>query len=362
MDETEKTYWTDNDDLVEKYVLDQISAEEKERMDQEIADCQSCKKKLREELELAAGVRRHGRDTVRLRLQTALNRQQTSPYFSYQYIGLAAAVVIVAFGIGIYTIWFGDLESPKQFHEKEIVLTPPFDTADGSVSSDAYETLAMDQPMAEETDVIPDETQTPHQEDPHLADAGTVNNVIQPPASSVAGAPMRKETHSVTSRVEALQSAGSGESSSSIWLIGKVVMVSDLSERQKVTASRVDVSGKTSGEMGKKITSESKKTLGLRMAKDEGITLQQRTIKGLPSELSNLSKDYSSREQAVQTLLERTDTGISLTLFGDAVSPSDLQNAVIETFTDDSLVVTLPSQRIAFRMPPGWSRHASLNR
>jgi hypothetical protein len=86
-------------------------------------------------------------------------------------------------------------------------------------------------------------------------------------------------------------------------------------------------------------------------AKDAGIHLQQRAINDLPA---GFAQRKDAREQTVQTLLERTEAGLSLTLYGDAVNDEELQDAVVESFTDDSLVVSLPHQRIAFRLPAGW--------
>ncbi|MEI7906519.1 MAG: hypothetical protein WCI84_04105, partial [Bacteroidota bacterium] len=90
MKESDKKYWTDDPERIEKYVLGQVSAEEKVRMEKEIADCEPCKAKLREEMEIAAGLRRYGRDAMKQRLRSKLKRERASQYYSYQYIGLAA--------------------------------------------------------------------------------------------------------------------------------------------------------------------------------------------------------------------------------------------------------------------------------
>ena len=52
MNTSSKSYWTDDPDLVEKYVLGQIPEEERKRMEEEIAECEPCKEKIRIEAEI----------------------------------------------------------------------------------------------------------------------------------------------------------------------------------------------------------------------------------------------------------------------------------------------------------------------
>jgi hypothetical protein len=35
---------------------------------------------------------------------------------------------------------------------------------------------------------------------------------------------------------------------------------------------------------------------------------------------------------------------------------TDLQHAVVETLTDEMLVVSLPNQRITYQLPAGWNQ------
>ncbi len=351
MEENKKTYWTDNDELVEKYVLGQISAEEKASMDQEIADCEPCKAKLREEMEMAAGIRKYGHDALRSRLRSALNRGHASQFTSSHYIGLAAAVAIVAVGIGIYALFFGDLESPKQFHDQEIVLTPQDDTPESSHDGMMADQDAAEQPAAESSESLKSVQENQSQ----LTDAGTIPRTSPSAASSGSGAVLSDNTMAASEQSELSSSESSG--SSSIWLIGQVVMIREQKVERSAPAARTERLSRQDVPAAKEKMTERTSSDQIRLAKDEGIVLLQQDIVGLPPELTGLAKKSSNR-LAVHTLLERTDTGMTVTLFGDAVSSSDLNKAVVETFTNDSLVVVLPHQRIAFRMPAGWGRES----
>ena len=57
----------------------------------------------------------------------------------------------------------------------------------------------------------------------------------------------------------------------------------------------------------------------------------------------------------MQTLMERTDEGLHLTLFLDPLlDPAELENASIQAIRDDSLIVNLSSQSIGYNILGGW--------
>lgn len=347
MEEENKTYWTDDDEIVAKYVLGQITPEEKERLDAEIAGYEAGRAKLQEEMEIAAGIRRHGRDVMKMQLRTKLRRARATQFSSYYYIGLAAAVLIVAVGIGAYQIWFSDLTAPKQFHEQEIVLTPP---EEESITEEQSPVQPVESaPDAERAESALDQKNV--QQDQQIAASGadelknaesvTAQKSIQPPAAAMAEAGADAEVD---------QPSAAGQTQA-IWLIGKVVMISDRAEPPSIAAANEKRERTMAKQKAAEAIAERPVTIK-RRAKDEGITLQQRAIKDLPA---GLAQRKDAKELTVQTLLERSDAGISLTLYGDAVNEEDLQEAVVERMTDDSLVVSLPHQRIAFRLPSGWN-------
>lgn len=347
MDEENKTYWTDDDELVARYVLGQITPEEKQRMDAEIADYEPGKAKLQEEMEIAAGIRRHGRDMMKMQLRTKLRRARATQFSSYYYIGLAAAVLIVAIGLGAYQIWFSDLTAPKQFHEQEIVLTPPEEES-------IEEEQTPEQPVESLPDAERAETAVEHvkvQQDQQRAASGAAE---QKSTESIAAQKSVPSPAAAMAEADVAVDQPSVESgrSQAIWLIGKVNLISDRIEQPSMAAASNEKRERTLAKQKASEATEEQSVSVKRRAKDEGITLQQRAIKDLPA---GFAQRKDAKELTVQTLLERSDSGISLTLYGEAVNDDDLQEAVVERMTDDSLVVSLPHQRIAFRLPIGWN-------
>lgn len=359
MNNDQKKYWTDDPEMVEKYVLNRFSAGEKERLDSEISGCEPCKEKLREEMEIASGIRRYGRDIMKARLRKRLGRERATQFFSYQYIGLAAAVIIIAIGIGLYQVWFSDLVAPKKFNKQEFVINPQQDTLDipvesprdGSGSSGSRRHAGQTE-SSTERDLLSSRQRQIEIADSRIADQSASGAIsTQPQSQPSAGAMAESDA--------LLGEARSNEGqSSAVWLIGKVVMIEEQIESSPATASKIEMSKKSDSRSAKERTSEQKFIVS-RRAKDEGIVLQQRSMKDIPP---GRSQQRTALKEEIETLLERTETGLSLTLYDDSVKESDLQNAVIETMTDDSLVVSLPGQRIAYRLPSGWKSQSSRRR
>lgn len=345
--------------MVEKYVLGRFSAGEKERLDFEISGCEPCKEKLREEMEIAAGIRRYGRDILKARLRKKLSRERATQFYSYQYIGLAAAVIIIGIGIGMYQFWFRDLVAPKKFNKQEFVLKPQQDSLDISIESPrdgSGESESRQQADRTESTSDRDPLSLRHQQieiaDSRVLDqssSGAISSPqqVQPSAGAMA------ESDALLGEVKSNESQ-----SSSIWLIGKVVMIGKQIESSPATSSKIEMSKKSDSQSAKEKSSD-QKLMVYRRAKDEGIVLQQRSTKEIPL---GRSLQRAAHKEEIETLLERTETGLSLTLYNDTVKESDLQNAFIETMTDDSLVVSLPSQRIAYRLPSGWNSQSSRRR
>ncbi len=373
-DETKK-YWTEDDELVSQYVLGQFSPETMRQMEEEIADCAPCKAKLKQEMELAAGMRRHGRDLMKATLRTKLRRARDTQFNANHFVGMAAAVLIVVLAVGAYTVWLGDLKAPTSFGEREVVLRQDRPDAEPDATEEITEEevtpLEENAPAVDEakTDSAPEQKEIPEkntiadgmelqekptapiQESPKAASSGAPaaersaqRSVAANESKNTAGTAGKSMTATrvppspfVANSALADAAPGAAEgsipvNSKAIWLIGKVVMVS----------AAVDVQARTSSSG--------------RRASDAGIVLQQRPIKELPQGLLQRKR---SAEVSVQTMMERTDEGVSLTLYGDAVSGDELQNAVVETFTEDSLVVSLPNHRLSFRLPEGWGNTQS---
>lgn len=105
MKPSDDIHWTDDPELIEKFVLHQLNPEERNELEDHLRICEVCKRALRSEQVLLAGIRRSGRERFRATLAKKLPRA-TPAAIPWPHILSAAAIIILLTGIGIYNRWF----------------------------------------------------------------------------------------------------------------------------------------------------------------------------------------------------------------------------------------------------------------
>ncbi|KAB2924764.1 MAG: zf-HC2 domain-containing protein [Bacteroidetes bacterium] len=324
MNGSSKKYWTDDPEMVERYVLGRLSEEEKRRLDAEIAECEPCREMLRRETLLAAGVRRFGRDGLRSRLRRRLVRERRSPVRMYQSVGLAAAVVIIAVGVGVYQMFFADLTRPTQFGKKEIVITQ------GGEIGEAREEKREVRTPEEKMDAPPPEAKP-------AVRSGAERNV-RPAEAAKRTAPEPIQEFAPAAKSDAAAAR-------SIWLLGTVVMETGAA---RTGAAALSAESRTADAAAPQASPDRPVTLRRGDVRND-VALRQRPLSALPT--ARRSQMGSARR--VETLVETTgDGGLQLTIYTDDVAASELDAASVETLDGDSLVVTTATQRILYRLPP----------
>lgn len=342
MSNEQKKYWTDDPEMVERYVLGAFSAEEMARMDAEIADHQPGKDLLHGEMEIAAGVRRHGRDRMKAELRKRLNRERTSQFYSYQYIGMAAAVLMIAVGIGLYQIWFSDLVAPKKFHQQQIVIHSQQDTNRTAGDESPRHEDSKDVQTADRSAVIQKHDRSAALRDKQLAESETIADNTKETAVS-------EKVATASAPVVSAERTASGvaAASSQVWLIGNVVMIS---EAAGASAERSDAS--PTMKQNSRRSSASGESIALQKTKQNSVIVRRRSMKELPADRGQSPRAIGQ----VETLLEREAENIVLTLYDDAMDETDVKQAVVESFSENTLVVILPHQRITYQLPSGWDQ------
>ncbi|MHB1050557.1 MAG: anti-sigma factor family protein [Bacteroidota bacterium] len=363
MNESSKTYWTDDPEMVERYVLGQCTPEEKKRLDDEIAGCEPCRAQLEREMQIAAGIRLHGRTALKSRLQKKIRNDKFYWTNRYQIIGLAAAVVIVALAVGAYQMWFTSIEPQKKFGSTEIVLQYP----------------------AQEEDRRAEETQAEKSEDSTFADVQSESEISAAPeeitdadASPAAGAASEQQTASKSiaakkispsaqrrtktvtpddakdfAAAEALPAASPPQSApilamgKSIWLLGSIEVISD---------SPAGASAKSESRLSKERSGRSMESSSARRSKSvtvqrrsgtEEVVLQQRSFAELPrSRQTQLGKT-----NRIETYIEQKKDGLIVTIFSDALTSDDIDRAEVESPSEDSLIIVTSTQKIIYRLP-----------
>ncbi|MEW5800053.1 MAG: zf-HC2 domain-containing protein [Bacteroidota bacterium] len=351
----QKKYWTDDPELVEKYVLGQLSDEERKRLDAEIADCEPCKAALQRELQLAAGIRRHGRDQLKSRLRLKLRREQSQQIFRYQFVGLAAAVVVIAIGVGVYQVWFSGMEAPKKFKERQIVIKQPEapqetskpddrDGAQGEKDAGKMQKKSALKPTTEKPDVAASQGAAVKKEE-------TITSL------SRQGFATLEEGDSETKG--RLDKADGGEPvkvkknipTQSIWLIGKVVMIENKKPSTLSDVQPQALMGEQSREKATQRNEQRSRTMIVKRGNvDEQIVLQQKSFRDLPRS----RQTQIGRKNLVETLVQHNADGLRLTIYSDVISAAEIENATVETAGSDSIIVETGSQRIYYKLPASF--------
>lgn len=344
MNEFSKKYWTDDPDLVEKYLLGGFSDEERARMDREISDCEPCKEKLQREKMIIAGIRSYGRETAKSALRSKLLKRQSSYLQNYSMAGLAAAVIVIALGVGVYKVWFGEMSFPKNFVRKEIIVRQAQAENDsGSVPG-----------VPAEADGKVEKKSLAAENNEKEKDSSVPINVPEsdmslPAPSSGSSGVKRKDDgpERITAPGKAAVAAVK-PFSQKVWLIGSIVMLpksgtmerpsgQQLSARQEFSRKHVQ---KSEGLRPKVFTIEKKDGI-------QNIVIKRRPLYELPVSRRTLMAASSH----VETFVEHNERGLFMTLYNDNIRQSDIDHASVVVTAGDSLIVTMDDQQLVYRLP-----------
>ncbi len=338
MSSEEKKYWTDDDAIIEKYVRGKLSYEEKLRLDEEISDCEPCKQKLRHELEMAAGIRLAAQQELKLRLQKNLRRERINQNQYYTWISMAAAVVIIFIGIGVYKIFLDDLTAPHKFQNREIVLT----------QKETDESKSDETVKEEKKSAAKDEKTEREKKQKLITEMKDISQKERPLSENIALAE-QSISESKPDETEVLPPS-KAQTNNGIWLIGKVIVKNEPMMSTQTAAGSETAAARMKNESSGAAASTAEQNIAKTKKIQFNIQFQilHRSISEIPVEQRS---SIAQNRNEIAALLEKNENGFTLTLFGDEFLQDELQSAQVETASDDSLVVVLPLQRIAYKLP-----------
>ena len=370
-------HWTDDAELLSRFVLRQLPPDEENRLSPHLSSCKHCSRAVDEERRLVAGTKLAGRADLKRRLKSRLetHEQQGTPSLattlSYRIpwtrvLSVAAATSIIIV-VGVYNNWFSANYWNEASRHEQVAQEPPTRVAKPT-QTNQNESGSNDQDLQEK--------------DYLQANGATKNN--QTDKRYTGRATTQKEQSTTQSRDAREQSAKSiattpnanaGEGAASIetmkaddemqmhdqatvttpegfWVEGNVVSNSSLSVElpqeapQPIQAEEHNMLARRSSET-KKTVQLTSKTHADNMLK--GISCTQKPISSLPQTL----QFKRGRPGKIQTFIENGDDSIRMTLYLDSALPdSELRKANVEMINDDSLVLNLSSQRIFVKLPP----------
>jgi len=122
MEEHVIIHWAQDPDLLEEFVLLRMDAVQIERFRLHLKECSKCRELVEHEQIVAAGIKRHGRDQLRARLQQRLASDDRNPSGRQLFISLAAALVILAIGLSVILYIAGPSGSDARLRTREVAL------------------------------------------------------------------------------------------------------------------------------------------------------------------------------------------------------------------------------------------------
>ena len=116
-------HWTDDPELVSGYVMGRLSAAARTPLSEHLKECAPCREAVGRENDVAASIKRAGRELLKERLSARLRTRDAVWYQRYEILSLAAAVFIILIGLGIFRYYVGSPDWPSKFSSNKYVVT-----------------------------------------------------------------------------------------------------------------------------------------------------------------------------------------------------------------------------------------------
>jgi hypothetical protein len=113
-------HWTSDREKLEAFVLDRIEKNERALLVAHLEKCEECKRRVQEERELLAGIRRFGRVEMKRRLKLRARRDQ-GRRFEWTHAASLAAAIVIMLGAALAIRWFINVEQSTK--TREIIIS-----------------------------------------------------------------------------------------------------------------------------------------------------------------------------------------------------------------------------------------------
>lgn len=356
MSDSKEKHWTDNPELMERYVLNQLNAGERNELEDHLRVCEVCKLAVRAEQILIAGIRRSGREQLKSELakKTEYLPESATPWGR---ILSAAAVVLILFTVGIYNRWFDTAKIDSNI----IVEQPPSQNKPNDTSQ-----LEREQPESSRSDaeeVGESKNEPPpriewRKQEPFAASRQRSKAKRETDKTSVADEVTTSEQPANEIAAQRLaKGAGAAmpseqHESEAFWIQGIVTETKRdiaLAETKVAAPETYSYSREKNERVKKQDAARESQSKERRVDGLRDIILQQADVRTLP--LSQQANAY----HAVQAKVERIGDATQLTMYFDTlIDEREFAKASVESQHHDSLAVILPNKRIAFYLPPVW--------
>jgi len=322
-------------EVLERYVLGQLTDRERQDLERVLAADPAWRQALDRELKIAAGARRLGRDRLKRRLRGTLDEPtlRTNPW---PRILAAAASVVIIVGVLVISRWFG----------------PGLDKGKG-----------LDQPAS---DIALEQRQkpAPAEQEKSATQGSNELSVREEPAVAARRVPERKETPKATASSAQNEDLGHPVAAGlpaeqGTWTQAQLYLLPGEQEagveklradtetlREQLHPEDLDVSRGHAQERQK-------------AERQVPVNIAQGRISSLAS--GARAQFASAPPDQIPALVQESDTAIRVVLYPPVpFDAEDLRHASIIRPEEDSLLVTIGTQQIGVRMPPGTLRSSQL--
>lgn len=358
-------HWTENAELLEQFVLRQLSDEERTGFERHLQECARCREAVERETALVVGIRAFGRDGLKARLRAKLSDDKKDASGSkpdragwYQVLA-AAAVLALVVGLGVYNRWFVPKgKSGILFSEDERVQSPPESVGKpASPPEPNANGVAKSEQSGGETrkDEMKIEISSGDRE-------GAAGENI-PAASSLS---KRSEANPLSAGEKPkmafdLKEHEGGENAG-VWVEGIALSPSnpeEVSESKGVVrdqaqmTKKMQLQQKSAGAQSAGPSAAAKQQSGLSTLQSQGVRIQvdQRPWGALPPEVQSSTR--ADHGNIVISRIESTPAGLRITMYLDRLyTAEEIRQASCQAVAPDSVVVTLPGKRIVYKIPP----------
>ena len=337
-DETGK-HWTEDEDLLARFVLGNLDAREASSLEQHLAECARCADAVRAEQVIAAGLKRAGREELKQRLAQRLGQHRSYKFNWYQAAGIAAAVVLLV-TVAIRDDWFfGSVEKQSEYRQKP----------DTVVLSEQKAPALQTEFERPQTDAVKSETS---------------GREAKPIADAVA---KKKKEAMDEKRTLSLQEVKKSQPIPT--MLGKGVAQAEQAQPALMTVAAGAQELWTQGTLIRtnvvtrfadkavNIAADAKRISDAAKANVIGIDSSNVSVTQLPASALPARQQRARGAGEVQTLFRQGPQGLQIVLFGDTLlTPHELDQARLEPVGPDSLILIAGQKRIGYKTPPGWLR------
>lgn len=365
-------HWTDDEELLSKFVLHQLSDAEERRLSEHLRDCSRCQLAVDDETQLVAGVRHAGRLALKRNLESQLarSRQHTTTStprrisiagIPWPRVASLAAALVIIIAVGVYNNWFGS-------RYRNVTTIQDTDEAQRTLSNEQKQESSPGMSEKKDKARIDQGTEKSAPDKKAITSVKPLNESPEPHAASAT----RELTKSITTPTKKNQrdelgaterqiaeynvnlgDQASGGGKQSFWVEGQII--SSTKEEPEVSRNAPSAAQQNQLKAFAAPEAEGKKSPAQLLDSRQHdvraeFSLNQKPISSLPRTLQYRQKQNAG---TVQTLIVSGADTVQLTLYLESPLPdSELQTADLQAVGNDSLILTLSNRQIGYKLPP----------